>query len=276
MTMILIDMHVHSRFSDGRYTPQQLAAAAKKRGLALLALTDHDTTSGLPVFMEACEREGVRGLCGIELSAAAPYTLHILGYRITPGAGNLEKRLEDIRRKRSERNARIFEKLNKLGIPVRIEEAEALTNGEVLARPHIAQLLVDKGYAFSIGDAFIKYLDRGAKAYVSRERIEPEECIALIREAGGVAVLAHPAQCRLDDAELDELVARLKRFGLWGIEAVYGANSPETTFRHLALAQRFGLYATAGSDFHGTGDHSADIGMAVSEDFLPWARLGVR
>ena len=82
MTMILIDMHVHSRFSDGRYTPQQLAAAAKKRGLALLALTDHDTTSGLPVFMEACEREGVRGLCGIELSAAAPYTLHILGYRI--------------------------------------------------------------------------------------------------------------------------------------------------------------------------------------------------
>ena len=244
MTMILIDMHVHSRFSDGRYTPQQLAAAAKKRGLALLALTDHDTTSGLPVFMEACEREGVRGLCGIELSAAAPYTLHILGYRITPGAGNLEKRLEDIRR--------------------------------VLARPHIAQLLVDKGYAFSIGDAFIKYLDRGARAYVSRERIEPEECIALIREAGGVAVLAHPAQCRLDDAGLEELVARLKRFGLWGIEAVYGANSPETTFRHLALAQRFGLYATAGSDFHGTGDHSADIGMAVSEDFLPWARLGVR
>ena len=123
---------------------------------------------------------------------------------------------------------------------MRIEEAEALTNGEVLARPHIAQLLVDKGYAFSIGDAFIKYLDRGARAYVSRERIEPEECIALIREAGGVAVLAHPAQCRLDDAGLEELVARLKRFGLWGIEAVYGANSPETTFRHLALAQRFG------------------------------------
>ena len=114
---------------------------------------------------------------------------------------------------------------------MRIEEAEALTNGEVLARPHIAQLLVDKGYAFSIGDAFIKYLDRGARAYVSRERIEPEECIALIREAGGVAVLAHPAQCRLDDAGLEELVARLKRFGLWGIEAVYGANSPETTFR---------------------------------------------
>lgn len=274
--MILIDMHTHSRFSDGKYTPAQLAAAAKKRGLALLALTDHDTTAGLPVFMEACEREGVRGLCGIELSAAAPHTLHILGYRITPGAGNLEKRLEEIRQKRSERNVKIFEKLNKLGLRVRIEEAEALTNGEVLARPHIAQLLVDKGYAFSIGDAFMKYLDRGAAAYVERERISAEEGIELIREAGGVAVLAHPAQCRLDDAGLDALTARLKKAGLWGIEAVYGANCPETTFRHLALAKRFGLYATAGSDFHGAGSHSADIGMAVSDDFLPWARLGIR
>ena len=274
--MILIDMHVHSRFSDGRYTPEQLAAAAKKRGIALLALTDHDTTAGLSIFMEACEREGVRGLCGIELSAAAPHTLHILGYRITPGAGNLEKRLEDIRRKRDERNVRIFEKLNKLGLHVNIEEAEALTNGEVLARPHIAQLLVNKGYAFSIGDAFAKYLDRGGAAYVSRERIEADECIALIREAGGLAVLAHPAQCRLDDAGLDALVARLKGYGLWGIEAVYGTNSPETTFRHLALAKRFGLYATAGSDFHGTDGHCVELGMAVSEDFLPWARLGVR
>ena len=274
--MILFDMHTHSRFSDGRYTPAQLAAAAKKRGLALLALTDHDTTAGLPVFMEACERECVRGLCGIELSAAAPHTLHILGYRITPGAENLERRLEDIRRKRGERNVKIFERLNKLGLRVGIEEAEALTNGEVLARPHIAQLLVDKGYAFSIGDAFMKYLDRGGAAYVSRERISAEECIDLIRDAGGVAVLAHPAQCRLDNAGLDALVARLKKAGLWGIEAVYGANSPETTLRNLALAKRFGLYATAGSDFHGTGDHSADIGMVVSDDFLPWARLGIR
>lgn len=274
--MLLIDMHVHSRFSDGRHTPAQLAAAAKKRGLALLALTDHDTTAGLPDFMEACGREGVHGLCGIELSAAAPHTLHILGYRITPGAGNLEKRLADIRRQRSERNVKIFEKLNKIGLRVRIEEAEALTGGEVLARPHIAQLLVDKGYAFSIGDAFMKYLDRGGAAYVSRERISAEECIELIREAGGVAVLAHPAQCRLDDAGLDALAARLKKAGLWGIEAVYGSNSHETTLRHLALAQRFGLYATAGSDFHGTDGHSGEIGMVVSDDFLPWARLGIR
>ena len=275
--MILIDMHVHSRFSDGRYTPEQLAWGAKKRGLSLLALTDHDTTAGLSDFAKACEAEGVRGLGGIELSAAAPYTLHILGYRITPGAGNLEKRLQDIRDKRGDRNVKIFEKLNKLGIRVRIEEAEALAGGEVLARPHIAQLLVDKGYAFSINDAFTKYLDRGAAAYVSRERLSPAECIALIKEAGGVAVLAHPAQCKLDDEGLAALVGKLKDEGLWGIEAVYGTNAPETTMKHLALAKRIGLYATAGSDFHGiNGAPESELGMMVADDFLPWARLGVR
>lgn len=274
--MMLIDMHVHSRFSDGRYSPAQLAAAARRRGLALLALTDHDTTSGLPDFKAACEKDGVRGLCGIELSAAAPYTLHILGYRITPGAEPLEKRLEDIREKRNERNAAIFEKLRKLGVKVRIEEAEELAGGEVLARPHIAKLLVNKGYALSIGDAFMKYLDRGAAAYVPRERLSAEECIALIKEAGGLAVLAHPAQCRLDGDGLAALVTRLKDAGLWGIEAVYGSNDPETTFRHLALARRFGLYATAGSDFHGISGQDIELGMAVSDDFLPWARLGIR
>ncbi len=274
--MLLIDMHVHSNFSDGRYTPEQLVAAAKRRGFALLALTDHDTTAGLPSFIEACEHEGIRGLCGIELSAEAPHTLHILGYRIKPGDADFEKLLEDIRRKRSERNVQIFEKLAKLGLRVLIEEAEALMNGEVLGRPHIAQLLVNKGCAFSISDAFAKYLDRGGAAYVSRKRPSAEECISHIRAAGGLAVLAHPAQCRLDDKGLDALVARLKDCGLWGIEAVYGANCPETTFRHLALAKRFGLYATAGSDFHGSDGHSAEIGMAVSEDFLPWARLGIR
>ncbi len=275
--MILIDMHVHSRFSDGIYSPARLAAAARKRGLALLALTDHDTTSGLPLFMEACAKEGVRGLCGIELSASAPYTLHILGYRITPGAENLEKRLAGVRRSRDIRNAAIFEKLNRLGIRVRIEEAETLSGGEVLARPHIAQLLVNKGFAFSVGDAFAKFLNRGAPAYVPRERLSAEECISLIHEAGGLAVLAHPAQCRLDGKGLETLVRELKDYGLWGIEAVYGTNSPETTMSHLALARRLDLYATAGSDFHGTAAApDIDFGMAVSCDFLPWARLGAK
>ncbi|MDO5114931.1 MAG: PHP domain-containing protein [Synergistaceae bacterium] len=272
--MLMIDMHVHSRYSDGSLGTAQLAAAAKRRGLSLLALTDHDTTAGLPSFAEACSAEGIAALSGIELSAEAPYTLHILGYRIAPG-GRLEERLADIRNKRNARNLLICEKLRRLGLDVTEEEAKGISGGEVVARPHIARLLIKKGYVGSTAEAFTKYLDRGGAAYVERERLSAEECISLIREAGGLAVLAHPAQCRLDDDGLLALLARLKEAGLWGMEALYGANCAETTYKHLKMAGQMGLYPTAGSDFH-DGSRGTGLGMAVSEDFLPWARLRVR
>ena len=274
--MILIDMHVHSRCSDGTFTPEELAAAARRRGLSLLALTDHDTTAGLAPFMRACAKDGVKGLCGIELSAEAPFTLHILGYRISLGAGRLEERLDYIRERRDVRNLLICEKLRALGLDVAIDEVREISGGEVVARPHIARLLINKGYAGSVTEAFTKYLARGAAAYVARERLFAEECISLIREAGGVAVLAHHFQCRLDDEGLEALLSRLKGAGLWGMEAIYGANSPETTYRHLKMAGKFGLYATAGSDFHGGNSPGTELGMPVCEDLLPWARLGIR
>lgn len=274
--MMQIDMHVHSTFSDGTFTPERLAALAKKSGISLLALTDHDTTAGLASFMSACAKEGVRGLRGVEMSAKSQHTLHILGYRIAPGAGRLESRMEDIRKMRDARNSAIFEKLRSLGVDVYISEAEELCGGEVLARPHIARLLVLKGYAADISDAFRKYLDKGGAAYVARERLSAEECISLIDGAGGVAVLAHPSQCMLNDSELESLLKRLKDAGLWGVEAVYGRDSPEQTYKYLKMAGRFGLYTTAGSDFHGLDGHRRSIGMFVRDDFLPWARLGVR
>ena len=142
--MILIDMHVHSRCSDGTFTPEELAAAARRRGLSLLALTDHDTTAGLAPFMRACSKDGVKGLCGIELSAEAPFTLHILGYRISPGAGRLEERLDYIRERRDVRNLLICEKLRALGLDVAIDEVREISGGEVVARPHIARLKISR------------------------------------------------------------------------------------------------------------------------------------
>ncbi|MEG1911308.1 MAG: PHP domain-containing protein [Cloacibacillus sp.] len=274
--MRMIDMHVHSTCSDGTYAPERLASAAAKRGLSLLALTDHDTTSGLARFMQACRKEGVRGLCGVELSAEAPYTLHILGYRIRPGSAALEGRLSEVRDCRNNRNVKICANLHALGFDIEIDEVEKISGGEVVARPHIARLMVQKGYVPTVGMAFIKYLDRNGAAYVPRVRLSAEECISLIREAGGVAVLAHPAQCRLNDAAMDALLARLKAAGLWGLEAVYGANPPELTMSHLALAAKFGLYTTAGSDFHGANRPEVDLGIAVGDALLPWARLESR
>lgn len=274
--MRIIDMHVHSTFSDGSYSPEQLAHAAKKRGVSLLSLTDHDTTAGTERFLHACRECGVAGLSGIELSAEAPYTLHILGYRITPGDPALEGRLEDIRQKRNARNLKICARLRDLGFDINIDEVTKISGGQVVARPHIAKLMVQKGYVPTTGMAFMKYLDRKGAAYVERERLSAEECVALIRGAGGVAALAHPAQCMLDRPELERLIGRLKDCGLWGIEAVYGSNVPQLTKLHLELAEKYGLFATAGSDFHGSGRPGIDIGMTVGDNFLPWARLQSR
>lgn len=273
--MLIIDMHVHSTFSDGTFTPEELAAEAHRRGLWLLSLTDHDTTSGLASFAKACEKQKLKYLCGIELSADAPYTLHILGHRITPGVGRLEERLEHIRVMRDERNVRMCEKLQAQGIDITLEDVIAESGGEVVARPHIARLLIKRGYASSVAEAFAKYIGRGGIAYVERERLSAEECIALIREAGGVATLAHPAQCGLDDDALEKLLIKLKDVGLWGMEAIYGANTPELTYSHLKLAEKLGLCTTAGSDFHGANSPGRELGMVVSESLLPWARLGI-
>lgn len=274
--MKIIDMHVHSRFSDGTFTPERLAAAAKRRGLSLMALTDHDTTAGLPSFMRACADCGVRGLTGIELSAEAPFTLHILGYRIRLKDAVLESRLEDVRRARDARNDKICAKLNALGFDMTMDEVREASNGQVVARPHFARVMVRKGFVANETQAFIRYLDRRGAAYVARERLSAEECISLIRGAGGVASLAHPAQCRLPDDELEALIARLKEAGLWGLEALYGANSPEYTYHSMELAGKFGLYPTAGTDFHGDSSHIPDLGMTVCDELLPWARLNVK
>lgn len=274
--MILIDMHVHSNYSDGLLSVDSIAQAAKKRHLAFVSLTDHDTTEGLVPFMSACKEHGVEGLQGIELSADSDFTLHILGFRIDRFNGALQNRLGEIRENRNLRNHKICKKLQDLGLDIQIEDAEALSKGQVVARPHIARLMMQKGYVSSMGEAFIKYIGYGGSAHVDRTRLTAEECISLITDAGGLAVIAHPSQTYLEDEKMDRLLRRLKDNGLWGIEALYSGHSPEQIYKYLKLADKFDLYPTAGSDFHGTNSHGVELGVAVSEDFLPWARLGVK
>lgn len=274
--MILIDMHIHSLFSDGTMTPAALARMGRKRHLSVMALTDHDTTAGLQGWLAACRAEGISALTGIELSANARYTLHILGYRISLNDPKMEERLEYVRRCRNERNALICEKLQSLGCGVSLAEAEDEAGSKVVARPHIARVLIKKGFVSSIKEAFDIYLGSGGKAYEPRARLSAEECVELINEAGGVAALAHPSQTQLDDDSLSKLLRKLKDAGLWGIEAVYNCYSPETVYKYMKLGEKFGLLATAGSDFHGANSPGTELGLPVSESFLPWARLGVK
>lgn len=268
-------MHIHSTYSDGTNSVEEIAKAAKKRGLSLVSLTDHDTTAGVVPFMKACKKEGLNVVSGIELSADENFMLHILGYRIDVASVELEKALEGIRVNRNERNFRICEKLQDLGMDITIEDVKKLSGGEVVARPHIVTLMLERGYVTSRAEAFTKYLGRGGLAFVDRERLSAKKCIELINNAGGVAVLAHPFHTKLEEEDLIKLIKRLKDLGLWGIESIYSGNTVEETYKCLSWAKEFGLYSTAGSDFHGSTRPSVSLGQMVREDFLPWARLGV-
>ena len=273
--MILIDLHTHSTCSDGTLKPEALVRAAKGRKVSVLSLTDHDTTEGVPEFLAACRRTGVRGLSGIELSAEAPYTLHLLGYNIAPGNGPLEKRLERLREHRKDRNVAICQRLRELGLEVTLEEVEAEAKGDVIARPHIARVMIRKGYAQDMAGAFRNYLADGAAAYIPRIRLSAEECIALVRQSGGVAVLAHPGQMGLEEPDLKRVLGELQEMGLWGLECLSSHHRYEEIYRYLKLASVMGLYTTAGTDFHGWNRPGVQMGIPVSEDFLPWARLQV-
>ncbi|GHV50653.1 phosphatase [Synergistales bacterium] len=272
--MIKIDLHLHSIHSDGTCTVDEIVDGAASRGVSVLALTDHDTTEGIDAFARACERRSIRHISGIELSSKWAYTAHILGYRflrIDP----LKEALNTVIEQRNDRNRIICEKLRELGIDIKIEEAEKEAGGQVIGRPHIASVLLKKGVVPDMPSAFSKYLAKGAPAYVARGGYSPFECVRIIKEAGGLPVLAHPSLTKLGADELEEFLEELKAHGLWGLECISSHCSSEEALTYLGIAAKHSLFPTAGSDFHGKRRESVKMGVQVSETFLPWARLGV-
>ncbi|MBQ6010088.1 MAG: PHP domain-containing protein [Kiritimatiellae bacterium] len=268
----MIDLHVHSTASDGTCTPEELAE--RGRPFTVMALTDHDNTDGCARFLAACGRDkrdppaGVR-LPGIELSVEPGVgygQFHMLGLGIDPDAPCLSGFLARIRAGREERNVRMVERLTSLGLPVTMDEVRRHAGGEIVARPHIARVLVEKGYAKSLNDAFARYVGKGGLAYVSRYRPSQEEAIEVIHAAHGAAVMAHPRFWTSDARLLAEGFARLKDLGLDGVEAVYQANLPLETPMHLRLARAAGLAVTAGSDFHGANKSAITLGMDVEDE----------
>lgn len=265
-----VDLHLHSSASDGTMTPGRLALKASETGLDLVSLTDHDTTAGLPEFIEGCRDRGLAALPGIELSAEAPFTLHLLGYGVGVGCPALEDHLFLLRERRRERNEAIRLRLAGLGFPLSPDEIEREAGGDVVARPHIARAMVRRGYVRDMPSAFRLFLGREGAAYVSRCRLSAESCIQAIVGAGGVSVLAHPGQTGLDDDDLSALLGRLKEAGLWGVECYSSHHGAEERLRLLSMASRWGLAPTAGSDFHGDNRPGIDLGVVVDEALFPF------
>jgi predicted metal-dependent phosphoesterase TrpH len=239
-----------------------------------MALTDHDTIDGLDEFVGECHKLGVRPIKGVELSASAPITIHILGYRLSLDEP-LREALSWVVERRNARNLEMCAKLRDLGIAVTQDDINGEAGGQVVARPHFASWLVKKGIVRDRSEAFEKYLARGALAYVPREAYSPGDCARIIIESGGLPVLAHPSLTGLDSNALGDLLEDLKAYGLWGLECVSSHCSAEETYGYLGIAERHSLFPTGGSDFHGNNRPGVTLGIQVSEDFLPWARLGV-
>lgn len=271
----MIDLHTHSTFSDGSLTPAKLAVLARESGVSAVALTDHDTTGGVPELLAACQREGVEGIVGVEISAEVPHgTMHLLAYGIELADTTLQDALARIRAGREDRNKVILDRLNSLGYALVWDEIRSLAGDDVVGRPHFAQALVSRGYVKNREDAFDRLLAKGRPGYVERFRLTPEDGIGIIRGAGGVAVLAHPFTLKLGRRELAEEVRRLACCGLGGIEAYYSEHTPAIQEEYSALAKSLGLLVTGGSDFHGEGNPAIRMGRGFGNLEVPDSLVG--
>ncbi len=266
----MIDLHMHSTFSDGTLTPEALAALAGGFGLTAIALTDHDSMAGTERFLAACEKEGLRGVSGVEISAqVSKGTMHILGYFVDHNDEALERELARIRNGREIRNQEILEKLRALGCELEWDEVAALTDEDVVGRPHFAMALQARGYVRDKTEAFERYLAKGKPAYAERFRLGPAESIAAIRQAGGVPVLAHPFTLQLGDSALRKVLGEFREMGLQGMEVYYSEHSPDMEETYKRMAGELGLAMSGGSDFHGDVNPRIRMGIGFGRLCVP-------
>jgi predicted metal-dependent phosphoesterase TrpH len=244
-----IDLHTHSRASDGEFTPAEVAERAKAAGIAVWGLSDHDTVAGLEEARVAAGRAGIRLVPGIELSVFLDQKeIHVLGHFIDPTHPAMRDFEDFLAVRRRERMAEIVVKLAGLGIRIRVEDIEKWSGGKTIGRPHVARALMEAGAAATVKEAFDRYLGEGKPAYVGRYRLEVEVAVRLVRGAGGTATVAHPGVSKLERHEL----VRLRAAGMDGLEVHHADHVPSQREKLLRIAEELSLVPTAGSDYHGT------------------------
>jgi len=255
----VIDLHSHTDESDGSCSPAELIEEALRAGIRLLGVTDHDTFAGYDRAVPLARHAGVELVCGIELSTKLyGRSVHLLGYFLGKDgpAQDFRDWILDMQTARCDRNIRLIARLQELGFAITLEEVQARGRG-LTARPHFAQVMLEKGYVASIQQAFDDYLDESAKGYVYRREPTFAEGVAMIRDAGGIASLAHPVRVA---ADLPAMMPELCRDGLNAIEAYHSDHQPHHTEMYLGLAKTYGLLVTGGSDFHGAAKPGVLLG----------------
>ena len=276
-THVRIDLHIHSTASDGTLTPSEILVLAQNLNLGAIAITDHDTLDGSKDALSFGIPPSVKFLTGVEISSEPPPpfscagSFHMLGYAADVDHPNLNHTLSMLRDSRKRRNPQILKLLSRLGIEIALDEVRNLAGNSQLGRPHIAQLMVEKGYVPSIDAAFDEYLGNGKPAYVDRFRFKCEETIKAILNAGGIPVLAHPLLLGIKENDiLEDLIAVLTEMGLKGIEAYYPEHTKNLVAYYSRLANRYNLLITGGTDFHGDIKPEIKMGIGKGDFFVPY------
>ncbi len=269
-----IDLHTHSLKSDGAQTPIDVVRTAYAAGLSAMSLTDHDNIEGVPEAVAEGQRLGIEVIPGVELSAQSDTELHILGYFIDIRNKRLNDAMAYALEVRDQRQEETCRKLNEQGFQITMDELRQEAHGNpVLCRAHFAQIMVRKGYAESVQQAFSKYLSVGCYAYSNRQALTGPEAVSLIREAGGIAVAAHLHLIKMEDAPLKEYLRSLIPYGLDGLEGYYTDYTPDMERRYRAMAQELGLVISGGTDYHGANKPHISIGKGRGNLEIPYEVL---
>ena len=241
------DLHLHSHYSDGTFTPEEIVARGRKQGLGALSLTDHDTVEGCDMMATECAKVGLEFVVGTELTSEHnDNELHILAYFVDPKNERLLREIAKFQIVRQERIREMVAKINELGVPLKVEDVFALANCQSPGRPHVARTLVKQGMCRTLDEAFERFLKKGRPAWVPKSKMSSLQAIELIHHAGGLAVMAHPGLNRSD-----EVIPDLVAVGLDGIECYHTKHSPTTAKRYIAMTEKYNLLVTGGSDCHG-------------------------
>jgi len=270
----IVDLHTHTTESDGSFTPEELIKEAKRVGLSAIAITDHDSISGLKKAAPFAAELDIELIPGVELST--DYNgkeVHVVGLYIDPTNQHFLTSLHEFKENRDNRNAIMVENLQKEGFAITMEALKAENPDCVITRANIARFLYEHGMIPTIQTAFEKYIGDHCKCYVNRFKITPMDGVRLIKEAGGTAILAHPLLYHMSDATLQQLINEMKAAGLDGIEAIYCTYTPSEERQMKKLAAENDLLISGGSDFHGTTKPNLNLGTGYGKLYIPYTIL---
>lgn len=248
----MIDLHVHTTASDGEYSPKEIVRLAKINNIKTIAITDHDTVEGVKEAIEEGKKIGVEVIPGVELGVTVPHgKLHVLGYFIDYNNKNLINSLNTLKEIRNERNERLLETFKNNGIDITIDDVLKYADGKVIGKPHMAQVLIEKGYASDVEEAFTNYFNKEPYKSIRRKPFEVKEAFKVLKDANGIVVVAHPVTLKLKGKDLEDKILEYKKFGLDGIECFNNIHTQDDIKELIDIATRNNLLITAGSDYHG-------------------------